>query len=139
MHGFVHRWVGVDGCDQVFARGLEAAGECELGDEFSGLVAHDVRAQDLAVREAADDLGEAFLVRGGDGLAVGLEIVLADLVVLALLEALGDERLLGETDACDLRLAVRAARDHGVVDRVRLVAELALLPRDALDADDRFL
>ena len=135
----MHRRVGVNRRDQVLARRLEPAGQRELGDELGGLVAHDVGAQDLAVRQAADDLREAFLMSRRDGLAVGLEVVLANLIILALLETLGDQRLLGEADAGDLRLAVRAARDHRVIDRVRLVVQLASLPRDALDTDNRLL
>jgi peptidyl-prolyl cis-trans isomerase A (cyclophilin A) len=58
-HALVHRRVGVHGADEFFGGGFEAAGEGEFGDEFGGLVAHDVRAQDLAAGQAADDLGEA--------------------------------------------------------------------------------
>jgi len=60
VDGFVHGWVGVDGADEFFGCGFEAAGEGHFGDEFGGLVAHDVAAEDFAAGEGADDFGEAF-------------------------------------------------------------------------------
>ena len=71
--------------------------------------ADDVRAEDLAVRLAEDDLHEAFGLADGAGLAAGHERELADLE----LEALFLRRALGEADAGDLRLAVGAAGEDG--------------------------
>lgn len=111
VDAFVHGWVGVDCDDEFFAGGFEAAGEGEFGDEFGGLVAHDVGSEDFASGEASDDFAEAFGVVGGDGLAEGAEGELADLVVGSGLEAPGLEGLFCEADAGDLGVAVGAARD----------------------------
>src|SRR5262249_44129745 len=74
-----------------------------------------------------------------DRLAQGRERELADRVVLALDLALSNERLLGEPDARDLRLAVRAPGDDRVIDRDRLVVlALVFAPRHPLNARDRF-
>jgi len=70
VDGFVHGWVGVDGGDEVFGGCFKSSCESEFTDEFGGLVAHDVGAEDLAVGDAADDFGEAFGVVGGDCFAV---------------------------------------------------------------------
>ena len=56
MHGFVHRRVRVHGDDELFAGGFEAAGEAEFADEFGGLVAEDVAAEDLQRRGVDEHL-----------------------------------------------------------------------------------
>src|SRR5262249_39124384 len=138
--GLVHRRMGVHGADDFFGGGFEAAGEGEFGDEFGGLVADDVGAEDFAAGEAADDLGEAVGGAGGDGLAQGGEGEGADGVVLVLDLAELFEGLFGVADAGDLGVAVGAAGDDRVVDRDRLVGHLGVLglPGDALDAEDGF-
>ncbi len=70
----VHRRVGVHGRDEFFARGFEATGKGELGDQFGRLVADDVGAEDLAAGQAPDDLDEAVGVARGDGLAQRAEV-----------------------------------------------------------------
>jgi hypothetical protein len=131
VHRLVHRRVRVDGDVDLLAGRLQATGERQLGDELGRLITKDVRSQDLTSRQAADDLHHALVVPRSDGLAVRLQAVRADGVVLVLLEALLLQRPLGVPDAGDLRMAVRAAGDDRVVDRDRVV------PRDALDAHDR--
>src|SRR5687768_16211654 len=80
--------------------------------------ADDVRAEDLSVFRAADDLDEAFLLARRAGAPIRTEWKLADLVLDLLVLAL----LLGEADGCDLGVAIRRARHVRVVDRVRVLA-----------------
>ena len=53
----------VDGRLNLLVGGFEVHREAHLGDEFRRLRADDVRAQDLAVRLAEEDLGETLRSR----------------------------------------------------------------------------
>src|SRR5690606_1886572 len=92
--------------------------------------ADDVRAEYLAVLLAAYDLDEALGLVRRAGAAVGAEGKAAGLVLELLFLAL----VLGQSEAGDLRMAVRDARDVVVHDRLRLVAGDGLGGVDALVA-----
>src|SRR5215217_5026893 len=109
--------MGVDREVDFLDRVLVRAGDDELVNQLRRVRADDVRAEYLTILGATDDLHESFRLARGARAAVRRKGELADLVVELAVLAL----LLGETHRCDLRVAVRRARDVGVVEQVRVL------------------
>src|SRR5437879_6722293 len=109
----------VDGELDLLHRVFVFAGHGQLVDQLRSGAPYDVRSQDLAVLLVADDLHEALSLPGPARAPVRREGEFSDDVVEPALLAL----VLGETDARDLGVAVRHARDVVVLDRVRLRSE----------------
>ena len=74
MDGLAQRGVRVDRRGNLVVRGLGGHREADLGDEFRGLGADDVRAEDLAdpalLRESRDALHAALIASGRVGAEV---------------------------------------------------------------------
>ncbi len=104
-----------DRVHQVFLGGLELHGDDETLDQLRHLRADQVRAQELPGLGIEDGLDQALVLAERDRLAVADEREAADLDLAALL--LG--RLLGQADAGDLRMAIGAAGDAQLVERMR--------------------
>src|SRR5258708_5672705 len=141
MSGVNHPSERVEGSrgDGIGQRGMRMNGEVhfldgvlvrprdhELMDHLRGVRADDVRAEDLSVFRAANDLDEAVDLAGRAGAAVRGEGELADLVVELLLLA---------------GLLCKAHRGHfwvavGGAGNVRVVEQVRVLPRDRLCRDD---
>jgi len=58
--------MGVDGGFDFVPGGFEVHGEADFGDHLGAFAADDVRADDLTVRLAVEDLDEAFGLGGGE-------------------------------------------------------------------------
>src|SRR5687767_2273114 len=127
-HGFRHGRVRVDRADELLDRAFELQGHRRFGDELGGARADHVHAENLVVLLVEDDLDEALGLAGHAGPREHAELELAGLHLEAALLRL----LLGQADAADLRVAVRAARHLVVVDRTVLLAGDPLGQDDAL-------
>ena len=113
---------------QVFDCGFEFHGGDGFGDQFGGLRADDVDAEDFAVVGVADDFDEAFVLADDAGARIRGEGELADLHVVSGFAGSG----FGEADAADFRMAIRRAGNVLGVDR------LGGLAGDFCDGDQRF-
>src|ERR1017187_10759853 len=117
-HGFAPGWVRVDGLGDRHACCSVGAANDEFFDHLSGFVTNNMRAQNLIVLRADDELDETFGLTHSAGFAERSERELADLV--------GDTgffcRRLGHAGACDLRLAISATGYVVVIERVRVLA-----------------
>ena len=60
VHGFRHGRVRVAGQCQVFGAGAELHGDHALGDHLTGVLTHDVHAEDTVSFRIGNDLGAAF-------------------------------------------------------------------------------
>src|SRR6266568_3003451 len=76
-------WMRVHRISQLFSRRLELHGDAGLGDQFGGVRADDMYAQNLVVLRFTDDLYKAFLFTEDARLARSTEGKLADLHVIA--------------------------------------------------------
>src|SRR6185295_6510307 len=101
-------------------------------DHLGRLGADDVRAEDFAVRLADDELHKAFALADCARLAARHERELADLEFLPRLL----RRALGETNARDLRLAIRASGESRDFLRPELRIEHPLHRLHGLEARD---
>ena len=112
----------MDGPHQVFHRGFEFHGGDGFGDQFGGLRADDVHAENLAVVRVANDLDEAFVLADDRGARVGGEGELADLDVVSRFARLGFR----QADAADFRMAIGRAGNALGIDRLAgLAGDLA--------------
>src|ERR1035437_10876701 len=80
QHSLGQGWVGVDGPHQICDGGFEFQGGDGFGDQFGGLRANDVYAENLAIVGVGDDLDEALVLGndwdGGGGCRGGGEVEL---------------------------------------------------------------
>src|SRR5881392_3555598 len=102
----------VDRADQLLDGAFELQRERRFGDELGRARADHVDAEDLVVFLLGDDLDEAFRLPRDLRAAENPELERADADVEAALLRPG----LGESDAADLGIAVRAAGNLVVVD-----------------------
>ncbi len=128
VEGLGHGGVGVHCRDDVFGGRFESDRQTELVDEFGGILADDVGAEDLTPRLARDDLHEAFGGTGGNCLAERCERKRADLDIVSRCPRGG----FGQTDRSDLRAGIGTAWNGVVVNTERVVSS------DPLDAGDGF-
>ena len=115
----------VDRPHQIFNRGFEFDRGDGFGDQFCGLRADDVDAENLAVVGVGDNLDEAFVLADDAGARVRSEGELADFDVVSGFAGFG----FGEAYAADFGMAIRGAGDVFRVDR------LAGFARDFRDRD----
>src|SRR5271166_5749375 len=106
--------MGVDGPHQIFDGGFEFHGGDGFGDQFGGLRADDVDAENFAVVGVADDLDETFVLADDARAGIGAEGELADFHVVSGFAGFG----FGEADAADFGMAVGGAGDVFGIDRL---------------------
>lgn len=73
VNHFRHGWVGVDGRVDFIDREFLIEGETHFRDEFSGVVADDMCAEEFAVFFAVEEFGETFGFRSSNSLTNGGE------------------------------------------------------------------
>ena len=121
-----HRRMCVDRANQLFDGALEPQRQRGFGDQLRRARTDHVDAEDLVVLLLGDDLDEPFRLAGDARAAEHAELEAAGPDVVAALLRFR----LGQADAADLRIAVRAGRDVVVVDRAELLTRDPLGERD---------
>src|SRR5581483_6623528 len=125
---FRHRRVRVDRADELFDGGFETKRNGRFGNQLGRAQADHVDTQQLVVLLIGHYLDEAFGLAGHFRAAQHAEREHADSHVVASLARLA----LGQSDAADLGIAIRAARNVIVVERSDVLA------RNPLGRDDPF-
>ena len=130
MHHFRQGGMREDGVHQVFLGGFKRLADHIALDQFGDFGPDHVGAQQLAGLGIEHGLDQPLGLAQGDGLAIADKRELADLDGISGLFRLG----LGQTDGCDLRVAIGTARDGIGFDRMDVV-----LARDQFCHHDPFV
>ena len=102
FHGFRHGRVRVNRAGEVFGTAAVFHVRDDLADEFAGILAENLSAEDFVGLGVGDDLHEAVAGVVGEGAGVGGEVELADVD----LESLGLRGVFAETHGGDLGLGI---------------------------------
>src|SRR5690606_13143732 len=107
---------------------IERTGNSNLCNKLGNVRPDHVRAENLAIFGINDQLDEPFGFSNPPCLSAGGEWEFPDLDVVACLASV----LLSQTNACNLWLAVRTARNIAIIERMNLKT------CDCLDAENAF-
>ena len=118
MNTFSHCWMRMHRGNNVLDCGFKTLGDTNFMDQFTGILAKNMRAQNFSVRLACNQFHKAFSGANCNGFAVRLERIFSNRVR----QSLGFRIALGHANACHLRIAIRCARNTCVIHAQSMVA-----------------